>query len=461
MLFNKIFDLLKVAPDVPRINDKNKMQKQYKYWRFRVMYAMLFGYMGYYFVRKSLAVAMPVIEQEFNIPKAHLGLILTAFGITYGISKFINGFAGDRTNPRYFMFFGLICSAIINIFFGMSSGVIAFGIFWILNGWFQGMGWAPCSKSLVNWYAAKERGVRFSIVNTACSIGASGVVFLNGFLIVRYGWRACFYVPAGIAILASLFILNRLRDRPQSLGLPPVEEYVGEEPDISDADSKNAMSYKDIVMKYIFLNPGMWIVSIANFFVYVIRYSVLDWGTTFLTESKGVDIAQAAGIVGGYEIAGLLGMLVGGWAMDKLFKGYGGRTCTIFMALCTLFIFIFWKLPVQSIALNGLLLWGAGFMIYGPQCLVAVIAANMVPKSAGAAAVGLTGLFGYLSTVLSGWGLGAIVDNYGWNIGFMMLVLASIAAMLCFILLWNRNPHLPGSKAYADHENNKLCDQRA
>jgi len=319
----------------------------------------------------------------------------------------------------------------------------------------------PVAKSLVNWYAAKERGVRFSIVNTACSIGASGVVFLNGFLIVRYGWRACFYVPAGIAILASLFILNRLRDRPQSLGLPPVEEYVGEEPDISDADSKNAMSYKDIVMKYIFLNPGMWIVSIANFFVYVIRYSVLDWGTTFLTESKGVDIAQAAGIVGGYEIAGLLGMLVGGWAMDKLFKGYGGRTCTIFMALCTLFIFIFWKLPVQSIALNGLLLWGAGFMIYGPQCLVAVIAANMVPKSAGAAAVGLTGLFGYLSTVLSGWGLGAIVDNYGWNIGFMMLVLASIAAMLCFILLWNRNPHLPGSKAYADHENNKLCDQRA
>jgi len=146
MLFNKIFDLLKVAPDVPRINDKNKMQKQYKYWRFRVMYAMLFGYMGYYFVRKSLAVAMPVIEQEFNIPKAHLGLILTAFGITYGISKFINGFAGDRTNPRYFMFFGLICSAIINIFFGMSSGVIAFGIFWILNGWFQGMGWAPCSQ---------------------------------------------------------------------------------------------------------------------------------------------------------------------------------------------------------------------------------------------------------------------------------------------------------------------------
>ena len=108
-----LLSILQVAPDIPRITDRKEMRKQYRYWRIRVMYAMLFGYVGFYFVRKSLAVAMPVIEHEFNIPKAHLGLILTAFGVTYGISKFINGFAGDRTNPRYFMALGLICSAIV------------------------------------------------------------------------------------------------------------------------------------------------------------------------------------------------------------------------------------------------------------------------------------------------------------------------------------------------------------
>ena len=452
---NGIFSFLKVAPDAPRITDQEEMRKSYRYWRIRVMYAMIFGYAGFYFVRKSLAVAMPVIEQEFNIPKAHLGLILTAFGITYGISKFINGFAGDRSNPRYFMALGLICSAIINVFFGLSSGIIAFGIFWILNGCFQGMGWAPCSRTLVNWFAANERGVKFSITNTACAIGASLVVFLNGFLIVRYGWRSCFFVPAGIAVIGALFILNRLRDRPQSLGLPPVEEYRGEEADFGDTDKGKGASYKEIVTKYIFKNPGMWIVSLANFFVYIVRYSVVDWGTTFLTESKGVDLTQAAGIVGGYELAGLAGMLVGGWAMDKLFKGYGGRLLTIYMGLCALFIFLFWRLPVQSTMVNGLLIWATGFMIYGPQCLVAVIAANMVPKQAGAAAIGLTGLFGYMSTVISGWGLGAIVDNYGWNVGFLMLVFSAVIGMILFALLWNSNPHLPGTKAHLEHNNNK------
>ncbi|MCK4640838.1 MAG: MFS transporter [Candidatus Marinimicrobia bacterium] len=114
---NGIFSFLKIAPDAQRITDQKEMRKSYRYWRLRVMYAMIFGYAGFYFVRKSLAVAMPVIEQEFNIPKAHLGLILTAFGVTYGISKFINGFAGDRTNPRYFMALGLIYSPITNSLF--------------------------------------------------------------------------------------------------------------------------------------------------------------------------------------------------------------------------------------------------------------------------------------------------------------------------------------------------------
>jgi OPA family glycerol-3-phosphate transporter-like MFS transporter/OPA family sugar phosphate sensor protein UhpC-like MFS transporter len=453
-MLDGILNFLKVAPDTELITDEKVMRKKYAYWRTRVLYAMIIGYAFFYFVRKSLAVAMPVIEKEYNIPKSQLGLILTLFGLTYGVSKCVNGFVGDRTNPRYFMAFGLILSATANVLFGLSSGIIAFGIFWVINGWVQGTGWAPCSKTLVNWFSAKERGFKFAITNTAVSAGAAGIMFLNGYLVVRYGWRSCFFVPAAMAFLASLFILDRLRDRPQSLGLPPVEQYTGEEADISDTEQGKGTSYKQTVQQYIFNNPMMWIVCIANLFVYVIRYTVLDWGVTFLKEARGIDITYAAWIVGGYEIAGIVGMLVGGFAMDKIFKGYGGRTCAIYMGLCTLFILVFWKLPMQSVVGNGLLLWGIGFLIYGPQCLVAVVAANMVPKNAGAAAVGLTGFFGYLSTVLSGWGLGGIVEKYGWNSGFLLLVLSGIIGMLLFVALWNSNPHLPGTKAYSNHQKN-------
>ena len=450
-MYSKAFSFLKPAPNAEPINDKQKMDKMFKYWRLRVLYTTLIGYSAFYLVRKSLSVAMPAIEQEFDFSKAHLGIILTIFGITYGVSKFINGFVGDRTNPRYFMALGLICSALVNVFFGLSSSIIAFGLFWILNGWFQGMGWAPCSKTLVQWFSAKERGTKFSICNTSTSIGAAAVTFLNGYLVVKYGWKACFFVPATLAALGALFILNRLRDKPQSLGLPAVEEYTGEEPDIGEAEEDNSDAYKRTVRKFIFGNPMMWIVCFANFFVYVVRYAILDWGPTFLSETRGIDLQQAAWIVGGYELAGIAGMLVGGLAMDKMFKGFGGRTCAIYMALCTAVIVVFWKFPIQTLTLNGLLLWAMGFFIYGPQCLIAVIAANMVPKKVAAAAVGLTGLFGYLSTVISGWGLGAIVDKFGWNTGFLMLAISAAIGMLLFVISWNTNPHLPGSAAHEQH----------
>jgi len=444
-----LFGFLKPAPDAPRIADQNEMQKSYKYWRFRSMYSILVGYMGFYFVRKSLSVAMPYIGREFGYSKEKLGLLLTVAGLTYGVSKFINGFGGDRTNPRYFMAVGLFLSAVMNLLFGLSSAIAAFFLFWVLNSWFQGMGWAPCSKTLVNWFSPMERGVKFYIANTACTIGAALVIMMNGRLVEAFGWRSCFFVPAGIAMAIALFVWWRLRDRPQSLGLPPVEEYRGEEADLADTEHGKDATYKEVVAKYIFRNPWMWVVCLANFFVYIIRYTVMDWGPTFLTETKGVDITQAADLVGGFELAGIAGMLVGGWALDKIFKGYGGRLLSIYMLLCAVFIFLFLRLPVQYITiaghpmmLNGMLLWGAGFMIYGPQCLVAVIAANMVPKQAGAAAVGLTGLFGYMSYVVSGWGMGALVEKHGWGAGLLSLVVFALVGMFLFILLWNNNPHL-------------------
>ena len=41
------------------------------------------------------------------------------------------------------------------------------------------------------------------------------------------------------------------------------------------------------------------IVSIANFFVYIVRYAVLDWGPTMLTQAKHITIAHAAWMVAG------------------------------------------------------------------------------------------------------------------------------------------------------------------
>jgi phosphoglycerate transporter family protein len=410
-----IFKIFRQVQPIPLISDDPvEVKKEYTYWRTRIMYTSMIGYALFYFVRKNISIAMPVMELELGISKADLGLFLTLSGVLYGVSKFVNGFIGDQVNPRFFMALGLLLSAMMNFLFGLSSAVITFGMFWLLNGWFQGMGFPPCANSLTHWFTPSERGVKFAIWNTSHSIGASLVLVLSGYL-VSYNWRLVFFIPGILAVIGAIFIINRLRNTPESLGLPPVEQFYGDSQIAPDNASKlSNMEFKQFIKKYVFGNPYIWILSFANFFLYTVRYVILDWGPTFLKEMKGAELHHAGWIVAGYEIFGILGMLAGGWIMDHIFKGRGGRACFFYMLACTIGIFLFWKLETQSMLINALLLFLIGFSIYGPQSLVGIIAANLATKRAAATAIGVTGFFGYASTVLSGWGLGVLVENGGF-----------------------------------------------
>ena len=71
----------------------------------------------------------------------------------------------------------------------------------------------------------------------------------------------------------------------------------------------------------------------GNFFVYIVRFAVLDWGPTMLKEHLHMDISHAGWTVAAFEIAGIAGMLAAGWATDRFFGGRAPRTCVICMLM--------------------------------------------------------------------------------------------------------------------------------
>ncbi|MEA2711041.1 MAG: transporter, family, sugar phosphate sensor protein UhpC [Phycisphaerales bacterium] len=403
--------------------------RDHAHYRPRILLWTIVGYAIFYFVRKNLSVAMPVMEAQLHITKSQLGLFLTMHGLLYGVSKFANGVLGDRCNARWFMAVGLVGSAILNICFGMSSTVIWLGIFWMANGWVQGMGFPPCARLLTHWFSPKELATKMSLWNTSHSLGAGAVVILCGYLVDHYNnWRLCFFVPATIAIVVAVMLLIFLRDTPASVGLPEVEGTC--DPGAPETADRTFLREK------VFANRYIWILAGANFFVYTIRYSVLDWGPTLLKEAKGVTLAHAGWMVAAFEVAGVVGMLAAGWITDRLFGGRGARTCVICMICCAAAIILFWLVPSKQVLLSTATLMAAGFFIYGPQALVGIAVANLATKRAAATAVGLTGMFGYASGILSGWGLGALVERYNWNYGFAAMLVAAAIGTLLFILAW-------------------------
>jgi phosphoglycerate transporter family protein len=435
--FPPLFRLFEPAPPAAvMLTDPGVIKAKHLYWERRMIVATIVGYATYYFVRKNLSIAMPVMEKSLGVTKADLGLFLTLHGVLYGVSKFANGFLGDRSNVRTFMAVGLFLSAVVNVCFGFSSAVAALGMFWMINGWFQGMGFPPCARAFTHWVPPKELATKMSIWNASTNIGAGMVVVICSYLLSYFGnWRLCFFVPAGLAFLCAAFLWFALPDTPPSVGLPEVQ---GTQVKAAEGESSD---WKAVAVKYVFSNPYIWLLAVANFFVYTIRYAMLDWGPTLLTQAKGLQLTHAGWMVAGYEISGMIGALIGGWLTDRLFGGRGFRSCVFYMAMAGVSVLLFWKVAGQSFLLNTLLLCASGFFIYGPQCLISIAAANLATKRAAATAVGLTGFFGYASTTLSGWGLGKLVQTYGWDAGFIgMLIVAAVGTLAC-ALGWKAKAH--------------------
>src|SRR5205085_2820357 len=84
-----------------------------------------------------------------------------------------------------------------------------------------------------------------------------------------------------------------------------------------------------------------------------------------------------------------------------------------------------------------------------PQMLIAAMAMNLGAKRASAAAVGLTGLVGYASTIVTGWGVGRIADRYGWAGPFAIMLACALATLALMALTWNVGARPPPTPANA------------
>ena len=186
-----MFSLLSPAPEVKRLA-ADSIDGEYRRLRFQVFLGIFIGYAAYYLVRKNFSLAIPDILREYpQYTKAQLGGVMTGLSIAYGFSKFLMGSVSDRSNPRYFFPLGLLLSCSVLFVFGFVREVYLsltlMVVLYSLNGWFNGMGWAPCGKTMVHWFSARERGRAVSIWNVAHNIGGALVATVAFAGVVLFG----------------------------------------------------------------------------------------------------------------------------------------------------------------------------------------------------------------------------------------------------------------------------------
>ncbi|MCD6091530.1 MAG: glycerol-3-phosphate transporter [Bacteroidales bacterium] len=419
---------------------ENQIDPTYKKLRFQVFMGIFIGYASYYLVRKNFSLIMPNLLEE-GYTKSELGWVLSAISIAYGLSKFLMGNVSDRSNSKIFLTLGLVLTASTMMLMGFiplfTSSVTIMFIVLFINGWFQGMGWPACGRTMVHWYSINERGTKMSIWNVAHNVGGGliGPLAILGLAIFN-DWHSALYFPALVALVIAVLVYFLMRDTPQSCGLPPIEKWRNDYPEEYNENTfEKELSGRDIFFKYVFKNKFLWYIAFANAFIYLIRYGVLDWAPTYLKEVRHFDLSESGWAYFLYEYAGIPGTLLAGWISDKVFGGRRAPTSILYMIFVTLAIVFYWK--SESLLVINISLIALGFLIYGPVMLIGVHALDLVPKKAAGTAAGLTGLFGYMGGALfANIAMGYIVQHYSWNAGFKILIGASIISILLLTLTW-------------------------
>lgn len=423
----------------------------WKSWQVRTFVTIWFTYGSFYLCRANMSFALPGLSDEYGYSKTLLGLLGTALFIMYSLGQFINGQLGDKFGARKLVFVGMIGSVLLNILFSFSTAFGFMLVVWGLNGYFQSMGWSPQVKTMANWFTVAQRGKWMGLMGSCYQIGNALSWLLASYLAANYGWRSLFWVPAILFFISSIHFVIRLRNAPEEVGLPPIEQLrkiaSGEATETkTNLDPTSAPVCKvtedkhmgfGYTVKMCVANPRIWGVSVAFFCLDIIRYGFFYWAPVFLIEVQGASISSAGLKVAVLPLAGSAGAIFCGWATGRFFDNRRAPVVCLCLFGLAIFSWLFYYAPPGAWLWSLICLAVIGFCTYGSHVLMVGHAAqDFAGRKAAASAAGFIDGFGYMGAAMTGIFTGWLVDNYSWTAAFWYWIIAALVAAFVMLALW-------------------------
>ena len=417
----------------------------YERWRWQIFAITWLAYAGFYLTRKSFSVAKIGIGvgTPIGLTQPQMAWVDGAFLIAYAAGQFFCGVAGDKFGTRKVIIAGMLASVVAGVGMGLSSVAVAFGVLFFIQGLAQSTGWAPLSKNIGNFFSRRERGVVMGLWCTNYAVGGLVASIYAGYVGQKFGWRYAFFIPAATLLLIWFLFLVLQRNRPEDLGLPPIEVYHGEVQD-SPVHGSWAAPEKEgwwkLVLEVI-TNPVVLLLAAVYFCLKPARYAILFWGPKYINDKLGTGMAESGFLSAMFELAGPISVLAGGLVSDKIFGARRMPVCVICLLALSGLLFFLDDLPgTRGFLAGGLFV--IGLLTFAPDSLVSATAAiDFGTKKGASTASGLINGAGSLGAVLGGTVPGFFQEQWGWHGVFTFLAAAVLLAGLLLLPKWNALPH--------------------
>ena len=396
--------------------------------------AYSFSYIG----RLNFSASMADITSSGVLLKSQAGAVTTGFFICYGCGQFLSGMLGDRINPRYLVFAGLVCSSLINFGIAMGPPLWFMIVLWSLNGFAQSLLWAPICKIVSDRVSSNRRQKACTALATTMAGGTLMAYILSAVLINAFGWKAAFISGSSATLLAAVVwitVTTKIEHEADKNGI--VEEI-----EVKHEEEGEEVPHEEIPtgLWQLLCVSGLTILALVGGVQGVLKDCMSTWVPTFIEDmfNMGSVISILTGAF--LPIFGFFGPIF----TNKLMMKTRDELSSLFIlflissgCLAMLALFGRFSIAISIVALaltyacslgQNMILIGTLPMYFSKLGKVSTITGTMNALC-------------YVTTAAVSWIVGVLVDRTGWTIvmaGWFVLSALAAVGTLFAKRRWNK-----------------------
>jgi ACS family hexuronate transporter-like MFS transporter len=370
--------------------------------------------------RQTLSVLAPVLEKALHFTDITYGRIVAALQFGMMTGEFPMGMLMDRWGAKLGMSLAVgWWSAATGMQFFARTGV-TFGAtrFWMGTG--ECGNYSGGIKTVTRLFKKEERTLAIGIFNSASMVGSTIATPLIVYLLLRYGFRTAFLVPA---LLGFLWI-------------PLWWFFYGKEPKVEE-NAESKISSREMLKL-----SESWAVMFCRFFIGPVMQFYWYWMPSYLFSVRHMSMKEV-GILGWIPFAfGGVGGVAGGWVAGILQQRgmsiLNVRRVTMYSSglLCVTSLLVPRMTSIKAALLMiGLAIFADNFISAN---MFGAITDLFTDKQVGRA-TGLTGVAqgvsGFLFPLLTGW----LVERSSYAPVFVCVAFMPLAGALALFVIARKN----------------------
>jgi predicted MFS family arabinose efflux permease len=283
-----------------------------------------------YVDRQVLSGVFPLVKEHFLLSDTALGLLGSAFMITYSLTSVPFGAWSDRWLPHKVAAIGVGIWSFATVSSALAWSFASLFVFRALVGIGEAAYVSTAGTILSNAYPEQKRSAVLGLFNLGMPIGGALGVVLGGWLGVTYGWQWAFFLVGAPGLLLALLAWRLpLKKQPAAENRPKFR--VGE-------------------IIQLFKNKPYFFTCLGYAGISFAFGAIALFVPTFFERSFGLSLEKATLLAGGLQVgAGLLGAPIGGYVADFWQKRHRrGRAYTLVLSMFLSAIFLWVGLLFES-----------------------------------------------------------------------------------------------------------------